>query len=207
MKLFTSRAFMRRRHPLSWKRRWRILLLDWLGREEPAERVAAAIALGVGVGFSPFLGLHFVLALALAYLFGLNRLDAVLGQFVGNPWTLPPVLAVGYQFGRILLGSRARQVPRLKWDVLSESGSTWILHPIETARAVFGGHGLLPRLEAYLLGTTLLSIAIGFATYFLIRAVLLLVHRRHPRVAERAARRRRGLIHRRESRETPPSSR
>jgi uncharacterized protein (DUF2062 family) len=205
MKLFTSRAFMRRRHPLSWKRRWRILLLDWLGREEPAVRVAAAIALGVGVGFSPFLGLHFVLALALAYLFGLNRLDAVLGQFVGNPWTLPPVFAAGYQFGRVLLGNRARQVPRLQWDALSESGSTWMLHPIQTVRAVFGGHGFLPRLEAFLLGTTLLSIAIGFGTYFLIRAVLLLVHRRHPRVAERAARRRR-LIHRRESRDTPRQS-
>jgi uncharacterized protein (DUF2062 family) len=190
VKFPTPRALRRRRHPFQWKRRWRVLLADWLGREEPPDRVAAAIALGVGVGLSPFLGFHIVLAIALAFLFRLNRLDAFLGQLVGNPWTIPPVFAAGYQLGRLLLGRRVRHAPRLNWDALLGSDGTWVLHPLETMRAVFGGHGFLPRLEAFLLGTTLLSIAAGFAAYFVARTVLMLFHRRHPRVAERAARRR-----------------
>jgi uncharacterized protein (DUF2062 family) len=198
----TTRAFRRRRHPLSWRRRWRILVADWLGREEPPERVAAAIALGVGVGFSPFVGFHFVLALGLAFLFRLNRLDAVLGQFVGNPWTIPPVFAIGYRLGRALLGDRARNAPPLNWRVLFESDLTWVFHPIETIRAVFGGSGFLPRLEAFLLGTTLLAVVLALAAYFVARELLVLFHRRHPRVAERAARTRAALIRHRQKRPT-----
>jgi uncharacterized protein (DUF2062 family) len=203
MKFPTPRALRRRRHPLQWRRRWRLLLADWLGREEPPERVAAAIALGVAVGFSPFLGFHILLALALAFLFRLNRLDALLGQFAGNPWTIPPVFAAGYQLGRAILGQRARHVPKLNWDALLDRDITWILHPIQTVQTIFGGRGFLPRLEAFLLGTTLLSIAFGFAAYFITRAVLRLFHRRHPHMAERAARRRRAAEeHRHEMRAT-----
>ena len=190
MKIITTRAFRRRRHPLRWKRRWRVLVADWLGREEPPERIAAAIALGVGMGFSPFLGLHIVLAIAIAKVFRLNWLDAFLGQFAGNPWTIPPVFALGYQLGRGLLGLKARGVPRMNWDVLLHNDIRWVLHPIETVRAIFGGHGFLPRLEAFVLGTSILAIVIGVSAYFLARALLLLYHLRHPRVAERAARRR-----------------
>ena len=100
MRWQTPRAFRRRRlHPLKLSRRLKVLLADLLGREEPPERVAAAIALGIGVGFSPFLGIHFLIAIGLAFLFRLNRFDALLGQFVGNPWTLPPVYAAGYALG------------------------------------------------------------------------------------------------------------
>src|SRR5207253_8812644 len=80
----------------SLRRRRLRILLQFMGRAERPERVAAAVALGVAVGFSPFIGFHFFLAIALATLFRLNRFDAVVGSFAGNPWTLPPVYAVGY---------------------------------------------------------------------------------------------------------------
>src|SRR5262245_21088221 len=99
-----SGAFRKRhRHKLSWRRRGKILLLELLGREEPIERVAAAIALGVALGLSPFLGFHLLLAIGLATVFRLNRIDAALGTLVGNPWTFPPVFALGYRLGRALL--------------------------------------------------------------------------------------------------------
>jgi hypothetical protein len=41
-----------------------------------------------------------------------------------------------------------------------------------------------------LVGTTLLATAVALATYLIARAALKLYHRRYPRVAERAARRR-----------------
>jgi hypothetical protein len=113
MKWQLPRAFRRRRkHPLKLSRRLKVLLLDLLGREEPPERVAAAIALGIGVGFSPFIGIHFLIAIGLAFLLRLNRFDALLGQFAGNPWTLPPVFAAGYALGRKLLRFDRARVPR-----------------------------------------------------------------------------------------------
>lgn len=179
MKFQLPRAFRRRRkHPLKLTRRLKVLLADLLGREEPPDRVAAAIALGVGVGFSPFMGAHLVLAIGLAFLFKLNRVDAALGQFVGNPWTLPPVFAAGYALGRILLGYDRTEVPNLPWDRLLHR-DFW---------HAFGGPTLRPRLASFLVGTLVLATLIALAAYFLVRSALRIYHLRHPRVAERAAR-------------------
>jgi uncharacterized protein (DUF2062 family) len=175
------RAFRRRRfHPHSWGRRAKILLLDLLGREESPERVAAALALGVGIGFSPFLGAHIWLALGLALALRLNKIDTILGQFAGNPWTLPPVFALGYRLGRALLGYDATEVPNLPWKRLLHH-DFW---------RTLAGDGFGPRLASFLLGTTVIAVIAGLATYFLGRTLLRLYHRRHPRVALRAARRR-----------------
>lgn len=179
MKLPIPRAFRRRRkHPLKLSRRWRVLLLDLLGREEPPERVAAAIALGIGVGFSPFMGVHFLIAIGLAFLFRLNRVDALLGTLVGNPWTLPPVFAAGYALGRQLLRYDRSRVPDLPWDRLLHR-DFW---------HAFSGPALRPRLASYIVGTTVLGVVIGLSAYLVIRALLRIYHRRHPRVAARAAR-------------------
>jgi uncharacterized protein (DUF2062 family) len=179
VKFQLPRAFRRRRkHPLKLTRRLKVLLADLLGREEPPDRVAAAIALGVGVGFSPFMGAHLVLAIGLAFLFKLNRVDAALGQFVGNPWTLPPVFAAGYALGRLLLGYDRTEVPNLPWDRLLHR-DFW---------HAFGGPTLRPRLASFLVGTLVLATLIGLAAYLLVRSALRIYHLRHPRVAERAAR-------------------
>jgi uncharacterized protein len=170
----------RRRRRRSLKRRRLKLLLDLMGREEPPERVAAAVALGVGVGLSPFIGFHFILAIVLAFAFRLNKLDTVLGSLVGNPWTLPPFFAAGYRAGRVLLGYSSARVTPLQWQR--------ILH--EDFWVAFRGPGFGPRLAAFLVGTTLLAAAAALTTYGLLRGLLRLYHRRHPRVAERAARRR-----------------
>jgi uncharacterized protein (DUF2062 family) len=187
----TSRAFRRRKtHRWKWRRRWKILLLDLLGREEPPERVAAAIGLGVAIGFSPFIGLHLGLALALAFLLGLNKIDTVLGTFCGNAPTWTPVFPLGYRLGRAILGYDRRAVPRPNWGALLHSDVTWVFHPVQTAHKVFGGRAFVPRLESFLLGTTLLAILIGLLAFGVALAVLRLSHRRHPRVAIRAATRR-----------------
>jgi uncharacterized protein len=181
MKVQIPRAFRRRRqHRLKLGRRLKVLLADLLGREEPPERVAAAIALGIGVGFSPFIGIHFLIAIGLAFLFRLNRIDALLGQFVGNPWTLPPVYAAGYALGRLLLRYDRRKVPDLPWDRLLHR-DFW---------HAFTGPALHPRLASFIVGTSVLAILIGLTAYVVVRSALRIYHRRHPRVAERAARQR-----------------
>jgi uncharacterized protein len=191
------RAFARRRfHPLTWKRRWKVLVLDLLGREESPERVAAAIAMGIGVGFSPFIGFHIWIALGLAFIFRLNKIDAALGQFAGNPWTLPAVYAFGYRLGRRILQYDRQSVPRLAWDRLLHS-DFW---------RAFRGPAFAPRLLSFLVGTTVIAIAIGIAAYVLFLAILRIYHRRHPRVAIRAAQRRTTGTHRVHQPPAPPAS-
>jgi uncharacterized protein len=181
VKIPLSRAFRKRRyHPLKWRRRWKIFVLDLLGREESPERVAASIAVGVGCGLSPFLGFHIWIALGLAILFRLNKIDAALGQFVGNPWTLPAVYAYGYRLGRAILRFDRRSVPPMHWERLLHS-DFW---------RAFKGPVFAPRLLSFLVGTTVIAVLASLATYLVFVTVLRLYHRRHPRVAIRAAKRR-----------------
>ncbi len=168
-----------KRHKSLRRRRLR-LLLELMGREEAPERVAAAVALGVGVGLSPFIGFHFIAAIVLAALFRLNKLDTVLGSFAGNPWTLPPLYALGYRLGRMILGYAPAHVPPLKWQRILHH-DFWV---------AFRGPGVEPRLWSFLVGTTILAVTAALGTYTLARGFLRLYHRRHPRVAARAARRR-----------------
>jgi uncharacterized protein (DUF2062 family) len=169
-----------RKRRKSLKRRRLQLILELMGRAEAPERVAAAVALGVGVGLSPFIGFHFIIAILLAFLLRLNKFDTVLGSFAGNPWTLPPVYAMGYRLGRAILGFPPARVPPLQWERILHH-DFWLS---------FRGPAFGPRLASFLLGTTILAVAAGMGTYLLARGFLKLYHRRHPRVAARAARRR-----------------
>jgi len=168
-----------RRRFRSWKRLRLRLILQWMGRAEPPERVAAAVAVGVAVGLSPFFGFHAIMAIGLALIFRLNKLDTLLGSFVGNPWTLPPVYALGWKIGHALLGSPMRGRP-LPWHRILHS-DFWV---------AFRGPGFAPRLTAFILGTSMIATVAACATYLIVLGLLRLYHRRHPRVAMRAARRR-----------------
>jgi len=164
----------------SLKRRMLRRLLDFMGRAETPERVAAAVALGVAVGLSPFIGFHFILAIVLAFAFRLNKFDTVLGSFAGNPWTLPPMYALGFRLGRWVLGYSPAAVPALKWHRILHA-DFWV---------AFRGPSVAPRLASFLIGTTILALVAGGVTYVAGLALLKLYHRRHPRIAARAARRR-----------------
>ena len=55
------------------RRKFRHYLRRLLALDDTPERIALAFAVGVFLAFSPLLGLHTVLGLAIAFLFGLNR--------------------------------------------------------------------------------------------------------------------------------------
>ena len=79
-------------------RRWMSTLLHI---DDTPERTAAAFALGVFFGFSPFLGFHTVLALAFAFLLDFNRVAVLLGVYSNLPWFIAPY----YAFTTMVLGA------------------------------------------------------------------------------------------------------
>jgi uncharacterized protein len=84
-------------------RRW---LNELLHIEDTPERTAAAFALGVFFGFSPFLGLHTLLAVALAFLFNLNRVAVVLGVYSNVPWTIAAYYTFTTMVGSLITRTR-----------------------------------------------------------------------------------------------------
>jgi uncharacterized protein len=84
-------------------RKWLDVLLHI---HDSPQRTAAAFALGVFFGFSPFLGLHTILALACAFVFGLNRVAVLVGVYSNLPWILAPYYATATLGGAEVLGTR-----------------------------------------------------------------------------------------------------
>ena len=85
----------------------RLLALD-----DPPERTALAFSIGVFVAFSPFLGLHTILATSIAFIFRFNKLAIYSGTFINNPFlTLIPIIITSYAIGAFLLGRPLRISP------------------------------------------------------------------------------------------------
>ena len=88
----------------------RALIRRWLDAllhiEDTPERTAAAFALGVFFGFSPFLGLHTVLAVIAAFLLNLNRVAVLLGVYSNLPWIIGPYYAFATMAGARITGHK-----------------------------------------------------------------------------------------------------
>ena len=95
-----------------WWPRFRNGFLEMLGRHQEPEKVAASFAIGVAIAFSPFIGFHLLLAIVLAVILRLNKLDVVLGTLVVNPLTLGPVSAAALPVGRTILRARHEEIGR-----------------------------------------------------------------------------------------------
>ncbi|NCT11304.1 MAG: DUF2062 domain-containing protein [Rhodobacterales bacterium] len=70
------------------------------------EKIARGVWAGVFTTFTPFYGLHFIIAAIIARVMRGNILAALLGTFFGNPLTYVPIGIVSLQTGHFLLGSR-----------------------------------------------------------------------------------------------------
>lgn len=68
------------------------------------ERIGRGVAAGVMVSFSPFIGLHFFLALGLAKLMRGNLIGSVIGSWIGNPVTAIPIGLLVLNTGYAILG-------------------------------------------------------------------------------------------------------
>src|SRR5712664_3263626 len=88
-----------------------------------AGRLGVAVAVGVLIGCTPFLGFQVLLVVAIATLFKLNRIAALLGVQVSTPPITPLLLFANAQVGAVLLHRHwlpisleyVRGTPRTKW--------------------------------------------------------------------------------------------
>ena len=137
-------------------RRWLSALLHI---QDTPQRTAAAFALGVFFGFSPFLGLHTVMAVALAFVLNLNRVAVLLGVYSNLPWIIGAYYASTTMLGAALLRTRLPEGFRDRLSDLFElsvfQGGFWQ----ELARL------LMPLLWPFTVGSTLGAVVLALAAY------------------------------------------
>lgn len=68
------------------------------------ERIGRGIWAGIFTSFTPFFGMHFLVAAGLARALRGNVLAALIATFVGNPLTYLPIAAVSLKTGNLILG-------------------------------------------------------------------------------------------------------
>src|SRR5512136_2565405 len=80
------------------------LLKRLLHIEDTPERTALAYSIGIFMGFSPFLGFHTLGGMAIAFLFGLNRVAVLLGVWSNTPWWIVPYYVAATWVGMWMTG-------------------------------------------------------------------------------------------------------
>lgn len=154
---------------------WRRRLNQLLHTHDTPQRTAVAFAVGVFFGFSPMLGLHTILGLAVAFAFNLNRVAVLLGVYSNLPWLLPAYYSLATVLGAMLLGVEVppnllrdfqQSLADRSWADFRQLGST-----------------LTPLAWAYVLGSTIGALILAAIGH---RAALLMIiaHRRRIQLAE-----------------------
>ncbi len=131
------------------------------------ERIAVAFSVGVFLGFSPFLGLHTLLGITLAFLFRLNRLATLIGVWVNVPWILVPYYSFATWFGILLMGQPSGvSLPHLTVsEVLSIAFWEWLTSQWELLVPAFVGSLLLAAIFAVLAYPLARSLIRRYRTY------------------------------------------
>ena len=107
--------------------------------------ISAGFAVGVLISFTPFFGLHTPLAIALAFIFRLNKLTCITGAWVNTPLTIVPILIASYNLGSFLQGKQAKEITFNSLD--------W--------------HSLQPYAKSILLGSSIIGFFAAVASYFI----------------------------------------
>jgi uncharacterized protein (DUF2062 family) len=107
--------------------------------------ISTGFAVGVFVSFTPFFGVHTPLAIALAFIFRLNKVACITGAWVNTPLTMLPVLVASYNLGRVLRG-----IPGSK---LNFTNLDW--------------HTLQPYAKSILLGSSIIGFLAAVSSYFI----------------------------------------
>ncbi len=139
------------------------LVRRWLDKllhvADTPERTAAAFALGVFLGFSPLLGFHTALGLALAFLLNLNRVAVLIGVYANLPWIIAPYYAIATLVGAQILRRRIPRGFRVNlrhaFDLSMFSGEFWA-HIVSVMQ---------PILWPYVVGSTLCALLLAAAAY------------------------------------------
>jgi uncharacterized protein (DUF2062 family) len=171
MKLQNKTFFRKLFRPAVGFVKFRILHVD-----DTPQRIARGVAVGVWIAFTPFLGLHMILALALAIVLKANKALAVLSVWVSNPFTFLLIHVPAYLVGQFFLvklhpaSVEPGQIGELLNSIFSFSSLLTCLHTPsfwKNAAEVFGKIGLEVTIGGFVLGT-LFALVGYFATYWLV---------------------------------------
>lgn len=141
--------------------------------KDSPQRIAAAFAVGVFMGISPLLGLHYIGGFFLAWLFRLNKLVTLVGVSVNNPWTIVPISTFCVWIGARIMGI-TQVLPEVDWRQTSLMSIMGRLTDLDQFLSVV--RQLMPLIKSFFVGSFVICTAAAGVSYFIIQ---ILAHRYH----------------------------
>lgn len=90
---------------MGWLRLLHYYRLRVIRLSSTTHNIAANLASGAAISFTPFFGFHILGSMGFSWLIGagMNLIAATVGTFVGNPWTFPFLFFISYMVGKWVL--------------------------------------------------------------------------------------------------------
>lgn len=137
---------------VSWRRSGLYYLKRTLRLTGTPYAIAMGTATGAAVACTPFIGFHFMLAFALAWVLRGNMVAAAIGTAVANPITYPFLWAASYELGQLMLRQPQRDAPE------------GLAHQLANA----SWDRLWPLLKPMAVGSLPIALAAGCILYFIV---------------------------------------
>lgn len=141
-------------------------------------QLAIGFAAGAFASFTPFIGLHFILAAIAALLVRGNLIASAVGTVVGNPVTFPFIWIASYNVGAAMLGISTKDEVLIQTD---DSVHLFSDGPIAFFTMLW--NSVEPVIWPMVLGGLPLGLACGFVCYWIVRSTLQRFRARRPAVA------------------------
>lgn len=136
--------------------------------------IAAGIASGIAISFTPFVGLHMVMAAIIAWLLRGNIVASALGTTFGNPWTFPFIWVTVLFTGRHILGGDYLNGDKIEFIPFFEK-STRALMTLDFRLFVAD---VWPILWPMIVGCIPFVLAVWLVSYYLLKSVLIKMGKR-----------------------------
>lgn len=160
---------------------------------DPPHKISRGIWAGVFTTFTPFYGLHFLIAALIAVLMQGNIIAALLATFFGNPLTYIPIAVVALKTGHWLLGTEFEVADQRLDEKFADAWSDlWHNFMAIFTDDVADWHGLSVFFDEvfypYMIGGILPGIVVSSICYYLaVPVIRFYQNRRKGRIKEKLA--------------------
>jgi len=175
-----SLTFARLKEFIVPKKGWRRAIDYFMYRvkrlPDTPHKISMGLAIGVFSSFTPFFGLHFVVAGLLGYLLKGNIIAAVFGTFFGNPITWPFIASFSVNLGQIILGQKVTSFEAFFENFVVAAEASW-----QGMKTIFGYgesdwelvYSFIKELFLpYFIGGFVLGLATAVVSYFVFRPII-----------------------------------
>jgi len=150
--------------------------------DDSPHRIALGVSLGLFTAFTPFLGLHTITAVVLAFIIRANKAVTLLCSWINNPFTVIPIFVSCHLLGKSIIGL-FKNVPASNTAEVAE----YFNHKFSLPALITPGFweetgNLFAKIGLELfIGCVILGTVVGVAAYFLSYKAIVVCRLKHQR--------------------------